>query len=339
LYVGITRAEDTLLVSGHHWGSTGIKPRGPSDFLCELKEVIDRSAEAGDPCGVVECWAPEPADGERNPLHDNVVEAIWPADPLASRRGDVERGAALVAQAMSVDTAGAGTDVEGWAADVDALLAERARAGRPAARILPGQMSVSGLVELARDPMGAAQRLTHCLPTRPDPHALLGNAFHAWVQKFYGAEWLFDLGDLPGAADADVGDTRELAALQAAFAESPWAARAPLAIEVPFEMPIGETVIRGRIDAVFADPDGGVTIVDWKTGQPPRGPEATRQAAVQLAVYRLAWAAMSGCPESSVRAAFHYVRIGATVAPGELPGSTELAGLLAGSRADHDVAV
>ena len=84
LYVGITRAEDTLLVSGHHWGSTGIKPRGPSDFLCELKDVIDRSAEAGDPCGVVERWAPEPADGERNPLHDNVIEAIWPVDPLAS---------------------------------------------------------------------------------------------------------------------------------------------------------------------------------------------------------------------------------------------------------------
>jgi DNA helicase-2/ATP-dependent DNA helicase PcrA len=339
LYVGITRAEDTLLVSGHHWGSTGIKPRGPSEFLCELKDVIDRSAEAGDPCGVVECWAPEPADGERNPLHNNVVEAVWPADPLAARRGDVERGAELVAQAMSVDTGGAGTDVEGWAADVDALLAERARAGRPPARILPGQMSVSGLVELARDPVGAAQRLTHRLPTRPDPHALLGNAFHAWVQKFYGAEWLFDLGDLPGAADSDVGDTRELAALQAAFAESPWAARTPVAIEVPFEMPIGDTVVRGRIDAVFADPDGGVTIVDWKTGQPPRGPEATRQAAVQLAVYRLAWAALSGCPESSVRTAFHYVRTGATVAPDELPDSTELAGLLAGSRADHDVAV
>jgi DNA helicase II / ATP-dependent DNA helicase PcrA len=338
LYVGITRAEDTLLVSGHHWGSTGIKPRGPSDFLCELKDVIDRSAEAGDPCGVVDCWAPEPADGERNPFHNNVVEAIWPADPLAARRGDVERGALLVAEAMSVDTGGGGTDVEDWAADVDALLAERARAGRPPARILPGQLSVSGLVELARDPVGAAQRLMHRLPTRPDPHALLGNAFHAWVQKFYGAEWLFDLADLPGAADSDVGDTRELAELQAAFAGSSWAPRTPVAIEVPFEMPIGETVVRGRIDAVFADPDGGVTIVDWKTGQPPRGPEATRQAAVQLAVYRLAWAALSGCPESSVRTAFHYVRNGATVAPNELPDSTELAGLLADSRADHDVA-
>ena len=339
LYVAITRAEDTLLVSGHHWGSTGIKPRGPSEFLCELKDVIDRSAANGDPCGIVEIWAPPPADGERNPLHNKVVEAIWPADPLAARRGDVERGASLVADAMSANTAGAGTDVEGWAADVDALLVERARAGRPPARIFPGQLSVSGLVDLARDPAGAAQRLMHRLPTRPDPHALLGNAFHSWIQKFYGAEWLFDLGDLPGAADSDVGDIEELAVLQAAFAGSRWATRTPVAVEVPFEMPIGDTVVRGRIDAVFADPDGSVTIVDWKTGQPPHGPQAMRQAAVQLAVYRLAWAALSGCPESSVRAAFYYVRTGATVVPDELPDSTELAALVADSNGDRDVAV
>ena len=357
LYVAITRAEDTLLVSGHHWGSAGIKPRGPSDFLCELKGVIDRSAAAGDPCGVAEQWAPAPADGERNPLRDNVVEAMWPADPLAARRGDVERGAALVAKAMSADKAQASADIDGppqagggtplrsgdptlwgnapWAADVDALLAERARSALgappacagPPARTPPSQLSVSGLVDLARDPAGAVQRLMHRLPTRPDPHALLGNAFHAWVQQFYGAEWLFDLGDLPGAADSDVGDTQELAALQTAFAESRWAARTPVAVEVPFEMPIGDTVVRGRIDAVFADPDGGVTVVDWKTGEPPHGPEAMRQAAVQLAVYRLAWAALSQVPESSVRTAFYYVRTGATVAPDELPDPAQLAGL------------
>ncbi|OIN78962.1 ATP-dependent helicase [Mycobacterium malmoense] len=328
LYVAVTRAEDTLLVSGHHWGSTGIKPRGPSEFLCELKAVIDRSAEAGDPCGVVEQWAPEPAGGDQNPLRDNVVEAIWPADPLAARRADVERGAALVAKAMSADDK-ANADVDGWAADVDALLAERARSESSAVRTLPSQLSVSGLVDLARDPAGAAQRLMYRLPTRPDPHALLGNAFHAWVQQFYGAEKLFDLGDLPGAADSDVGDTRELAALQAAFLQSRWATRTPVAVEVPFEMPIGDTVVRGRIDAVFADPDGGVTVVDWKTGEPPHGAEAMRQAAVQLAVYRLAWAALSGIPESSVRTAFYYVRTGATVAPAELPDPAELAGLSA----------
>jgi DNA helicase II / ATP-dependent DNA helicase PcrA len=338
LYVGITRAEDTLLVSGHHWGSTGIKPRGPSDFLCELKDVIDLSAAAGDPCGVVEQWAAAPPDGERNPLRDSVVEAMWPADPPAGRRGDVEGGAALVAQAalaQSAVPAPSDADVDGWVADVDALLAERACAARPSVRALPSQLSVSALVDLARDPAGAAQRLMHRLPTRPDPHALLGNAFHAWVQRFYGAERLFDLGDLPGAADSDVGDTEELAALQAAFGGSQWAARTPIAVEVPFEMPIGDTVLRGRIDAVFADPDGGATVVDWKTGEPPRGPDALRQAAVQLAVYRLAWAALSGCPESSVRAAFYYVRTGVAVVPDDLPDPAELTALLAVSAGGH----
>ncbi len=328
LYVAITRAEDTLLVSGHHWGATGIKPRGPSDFLCEIKAVIDDSAAAGDPCGTVEHWAPAPADGERNPLRDNVIEAVWPADPLSGRRNDVEHGAALVNQALRADVTETGVDVDGWAADVDALLAERARLARPPARALPSQLSVSSLVGLARDPAATAQRLRHRLPSRPEPHALLGNAFHAWVQKFYGAECLFDLGDLPGAADSDVGDSADLAALQEAFAESPWAARTPVAVEVPFEMPIGDTLVRGRIDAVFADPDGGATVVDWKTGEPPRGPEAMRQAAVQLAVYRLAWAALAGVPESAVRTAFYYVRARTTVVPDELPSDAEIAGLL-----------
>ncbi|MGH3557525.1 MAG: ATP-dependent helicase [Mycobacterium sp.] len=332
LYVAITRAEDTLLLSGHHWGATGIKPRGPSDFLCELKDAIDRSAAGGEACGVIEHWAPAPADGERNPLRDSVIESIWPVDPLGARRTDVERGAALVAVAMSVDTPApaADADTEGWAADVDALLDERARAAQPPTRTLPGQLSVSSLVDLARDPDDAVLRLMRRLPARPEPHALLGNAFHDWVQRFYGADRLFDLGDLPGAADTDTvqSDAEELAALQAAFLGSPWAARTPLAVEVPFEMAVGATVVRGRIDAVFADPDGGATVVDWKTGEPPHGPEAVRHAAIQLGVYRLAWAALNGCPESLVHTAFHYVRTGVTVVPDALPEPEELAALL-----------
>ncbi|MGH3576626.1 MAG: PD-(D/E)XK nuclease family protein, partial [Mycobacterium sp.] len=332
LYVAITRAEDTLLLSGHHWGATGIKPRGPSDFLCELKDAIDRSAAAGEACGVIEYWAPAPADGERNPLRDSVIESIWPVDPLGARRTDVERGAALVAAAMSVDAPApaADADTEGWAADVDALLDERARAAQPPTRTLPSQLSVSSLVDLARDPDDAVLRLMRRLPARPEPHALLGNAFHDWVQRFYGADRLFDLGDLPGAADTDTvqSDAEELAALQAAFLGSPWAARTPLAVEVPFEMAVGATVVRGRIDAVFADPDGGATVVDWKTGEPPHGPEAVRHAAIQLGVYRLAWAALNGCPESLVHTAFHYVRTGVTVVPDALPEPEELAALL-----------
>jgi DNA helicase-2/ATP-dependent DNA helicase PcrA len=333
LYVAITRSEDTLLLSGHQWGATGIKPRGPSDFLCELKDIIDESVAVRDPCGVIEHWAPAPADGDRNPLRDNVHEATWPVDPLGGRRADVQRGAALVAAATSADAPAATADIdtEEWAADVDALLNERARAAHPPAQTLPSGLSVSSLVDLARDPEHAAQRLMRRLPTRPEPHALLGNVFHDWVERFYGAERLFDLSDLPGAADTDIAqrDTEELAALQEAFLASPWAARTPVAVEVPFEMAIGSTVVRGRIDAVFAEPDGGATVVDWKTGEPPRGSEAARQAAIQLGVYRLAWAALSGCRESLVRTAFHYVRSGNTVVPDVLPGPEELAALLA----------
>ena len=132
LYVAITRAEDTLLLSGHHWGASEAKPRGPSTFLEELKEIIERADAAGEPCGVVEQWAPAPADGEPNPLRDNVVEAVWPVDPAGSRRDDVGRGAALVASAMSGESGDEPVDGdEGWASDVDALLAERNRVRRP----------------------------------------------------------------------------------------------------------------------------------------------------------------------------------------------------------------
>ncbi|MGA9492516.1 MAG: 3'-5' exonuclease, partial [Mycobacterium sp.] len=332
LYVAITRAEDTLLLSGHQWGATGIKPRGPSESLLELKDIIDESAAAGEPCGVIEQWAPEPAAGDRNPLRDSAREAIWPVDPLGSRRADVQRGAALVTAAMTADIPVdiEDADPEDWAADVDALLDERARVAQPPVHPLPSGLSVSSLVDLARDPEHAAQRLTRRLPARPEPHALLGNAFHDWVERFYGTERLFDLADLPGAADADIAqrDAEQLDELQQAFLASPWAARTPVAVEVPFEMAIGSRVVRGRIDAVFAEPDGGATVVDWKTGERPRGAEAERQAAIQLGVYRLAWAGLSGCDKSLVRTAFHYVRSGATAIPDTLPEPDDLAALL-----------
>ncbi|CAN5452706.1 ATP-dependent DNA helicase AdnB [soil metagenome] len=329
LYVAITRAEDTLLLSGHHWGATESKPRGPSDFLVELKDIIDSAAADGTPCGEVEHWAAVPADGESNPLRDKVVEAIWPSDPAGARRSDVEAGAALVRSAIE---AGAPDpeDVDQWSVDVDALLAERDRVPEPALTTLPGQLSVSSLVELSRDRPGAIRRLHRRLPVRPDPNALLGTAFHDWVQRFYGAERLFDLEDLPGAVDGELAaaDAEELADLQAAFMASPWAARTPIDVEVPFEMAIGGHVVRGRIDAVFADKDGGITVLDWKTGAPPAGEDAQRQAAIQLGVYRLACAALHGCPESSVRAVFHYVRTGHTVVPDALPGRGELVRLV-----------
>ncbi len=327
LYVAITRSEDTLLLSGHHWGMHELKPRGPSEFLCEIRDIVEASASGGRPCGQVEQWAPTPADGEPNPLRDSVIEALWPPPPQPATEARLQRGAELVVAAMAKPCRPGGPDPYGWAADVDALLAERHAARVPPPVLVPSRVSVSSLVDLGRDAERAVRRLNRRLPAPGGAHASLGTAFHDWVQRFYGAERLFDLDDLPGAADGDMArvHAEELAELQGAFAASPWAMRTPLDVEVPFEMAIGGRVVRGRIDAVFADSDGGFTVVDWKTGA---ADGAGRHAAIQLGVYRLAWAALHGCAESSVRAVFHYVRGGHTVVPDVLPGAGELAALL-----------
>jgi DNA helicase-2/ATP-dependent DNA helicase PcrA len=77
------------------------------------------------------------------------------------------------------------------------------------------------------------------------------------------------------------------------------------------------------MDAVFADPDGGWTVVDWKTGALPDD-DRLPALAVQLAAYRLAWAALSGSDIADVRAVFHYVAHNRTIRP---PDLLDMAGL------------
>ncbi|WP_078869219.1 UvrD-helicase domain-containing protein [Streptomyces sp. NRRL B-1347] len=84
-YVTFTRPRSLLLGSGHWWGPTQKKPRGPSDFLTAL---YDHCA-AGH--GEIEAWADEPQDGEENPaLREAAADHAWPLplDPasLARRR-------------------------------------------------------------------------------------------------------------------------------------------------------------------------------------------------------------------------------------------------------------
>jgi DNA helicase-2/ATP-dependent DNA helicase PcrA len=105
---------------------------------------------------------------------------------------------------------------------------------------------------------------------------------------------------------------------------------------VPFETSVAGTVLRGRIDAVFADPDGGWTVIDWKTGAEPSA--ANEKAVVmQLAAYRLAWSELMDVPIERVRAAFHYVRTGRTIAPDRLPDAVALAHLIRSAGAGQEL--
>src|SRR3712207_1881133 len=118
------------------------------------------------------------------------------------------------------------------------------------------------------------------------------------------------------------------------FLASPWADRQPVEVEVPFETPLGPLTLRGRIDAVFDDGDGGFEVVDWKTGPPPSGTELTA-AAVQLAAYRLGWSRLTGVPVERVSAGFHHVAAGVTVRPVDLLDEAGLLALVTG-RVDEE---
>jgi DNA helicase II / ATP-dependent DNA helicase PcrA len=324
-YVALTRAEHTLLVSAYWWGRTGTKPKGPSAFFTEIAELV--------PAEHTERAAPPPAEDEENPLANADRTALWPADPLALGRDDVREGATLVRSAMADLRSGAGQlmleeDPEGWEADTDVLLAELAATAAGAEQVmLPPSMSVSQLVELAKSPEALARRLRRPLPFPPNPTARRGTAFHAWLEKRFGSRALLDLDELPGSADGDAAPDADLDALKDAFLSSAWAERVPHEVEVPFTCDVAEMSLRGRMDAVFADTDGGWTVIDWKTGALPRDEELPALT-VQLAAYRLAWASLSAVPVDRVRAAFHYVRQNRTIRAADLLDADGLRDLL-----------
>jgi DNA helicase-2/ATP-dependent DNA helicase PcrA len=99
-------------------------------------------------------------------------------------------------------------------------------------------------------------------------------------------------------------------------------------VEAPFELLVAGVLIRGRVDAVFATPDGGIDVIDWKTGTPPRGRAEASARAVQLAAYRLAFARLYGFELTRVGAAFHYVRDNLTLRPTDLLGAEALESLI-----------
>jgi len=348
-YVAVTRASYLLLVSGYWWGATGSTRMGPSVFLREIHAACE--AHPRHPGYHIAHWAPEPEEDATNPLLATPPSAPWPDTAAeapvpgaqlelsaasaegADRQSAVIEGADLVHQAL----AGAADDwlhategvalpepdrtrPAGWALDERLLLAERAAHHRENRNDveLPAHLSVSTLVAMARDVHEVARRIRRPMPRPPAPHLRRGTAFHRWLEELYGQQRLLDTTELPGAADEDAAPDTDFDELRAAFTASDWADRTPEEVEVSFETHLADRLIRGRIDAVFHNPDNTWTVVDWKTGRPPRDATERRVVAVQLAAYRLAWSRLKSVEVSKVSAAFHYVRENRTERPADL---------------------
>lgn len=319
-YVAYTRARHRMLLTAPVW-STGTRPRVTSRFLEEVRVLPGVRART---------WLdmPDPDDPDQmtNPRLAEQLTATWPVARDERRRAVLDVSTALLSarEASSQGLLPMGVGEDRWGELLELLLAERAERSRhQGGTPVPEHLSTSSLVELASDPDGFRRRLRRPLPTPPASQARVGTAFHAWVEQHYAAATLVDLHDLE--LD-DTAEPADLEHLRRTFLASEWADRSPLEVEVALETVVGGRSVRGRVDAVFPDADGGVTIVDWKTGSPGSA-EQQRQRALQLAVYRIAYARLTGRDPELVRAAFFYARSGETVRP-PLPGEQEVEALV-----------
>ncbi|GAA4093350.1 hypothetical protein GCM10023066_32690 [Nocardioides kongjuensis] len=327
-YVAFTRAAHRLAVTSYQWGPRKT-PYGPSSYQESVREVLTSWGLAPEP------WLVRPGKGAANPYDAEDPSRPWPVDGVGEEARLRLEAATRVAQAdpdapdpdLDVLTA---ARVAEWDAEIDQLLREArlaAGAGSAVEVPLPSSLSATALGRLRDDPEGFARDLARPMPRPPAPAARFGTRFHAWVEARFGQQGLFDPDELAGRADAGIDDEADLKELIVRFEEGPFGSREPHAVEAPFALVLGagegrRQVVRGRIDAVYVEPDGSYLVVDWKT--------SSRQDAdaLQLALYRLAWAELEGVDPERVRAGFFYVRTGELVVHDELPGREEVEALL-----------
>ena len=315
-YVAITRARHRLLLTGSFW-SSGVTVRTPSRFLVEL-------AGAGVIPSVPEC-----SIHEANPLGDQLEMLVWPRDPLGSRRPVVEAGALAVRTATPV--------VLGpWQEELRMLLAERRerRLGALPA-VAPVRIPASRFADHLSRPAQVSTALQRPMPQPPHRSAQLGTRFHSWVEERFGdggSTAPFDDDMIPGhAALQGIAETR-LAALQTTFEASPWAGQRPVEVEREIHFPFEGAIIVCKIDAVFellprtgtGDATRRFEIVDWKTGRLPTAGAQLEEKQLQLALYRLAYAAWRGIQPECVDAVFYFVAENRVVRPRFLPDEAEL---------------
>ena len=334
LYVALTRAEDTLLLSGHHWGATEIQAARAVGV--PLRDQGHHRAPRPPPASRA-AWSstgrPHPPTVSRTRCGTTSSRRCGRSTRWAARRGDVRaRRARWCAAAM------AGTDrrrpavrrSDGWAADVDALLAERAARRRAApGRRCPPQLSVSSAGRTRPRPRrrGAPADAAGCRPgrTRTPCWAPLSTTGCSGSTAPSGCST---------STTCPARSTRRRRATPRASPScrtrscaSPWAARTPVDVEVPFEMvdrrhrgagPHRRGVRRRRRRRDRR------RLEDRRAARPTRRPAGTPRFSSRSTGWR--GPALRGCPASPVRAAFHYVRSGRTVAPESLPEADELGG-------------
>ncbi len=313
-YVAVTRARTHLICTTSLWrgGKEAVSPSMLYEVVLEVakshggKILFDFELEAN----------------AKNPKLENPTTKIWPRDPLGDNREKFDAANTLVRESSPHDlSTSEESETQSWIRDAHALINEMKTSKEKAPVFLPPRLSVSTLVALRENPQELALSIRRPMPRPQDEYSRRGTVFHLWVEKHFGQGTLFDEDDLDPIDQLEPDQTLE--GLKATWLASEWGTRQPHAVEVPFETMVAGVLVRGRIDAVYKS-DDHFEVVDWKTGSKKLG----ESAAIQLAMYRLAWAKLAGVDVSKVSAAFHYVPTGITDRPTDLLSEKDLNDLL-----------
>jgi DNA helicase-2/ATP-dependent DNA helicase PcrA len=195
--------------------------------------------------------------------------------------------------------------------------------------VLPTRLSVSTLLYLAKEPQELALRIRRPMPNHIDKYARRGTEFHLWLENHFNHPSLISMDELfnQSLQAVDLQSDAPLEKLQSSWLASEWAAKTPADIEFGFETMIDGILIRGRIDAVYKLGNDKYEVVDWKTGKVKSGDDL-ETAAIQLAMYRLAYSKLKSVPIENISAAFHYVADNQTVRPADIMNQEQLKALI-----------
>jgi DNA helicase-2/ATP-dependent DNA helicase PcrA len=203
--------------------------------------------------------------------------------------------------------------------DIELLLGERlSNLTRLDQVELPIRVNASGFKDYVLDPNKAANKIMRPVPEAPYQATRAGTIFHNMMEERFAhlartlatADNIDDLGLQIAAeqlASVDLAVHQEkIAQLQQNFAKSEWANKQPAFVEIEIQLAVENNIFICKLDAVF-ETDFGFEVVDWKTGASPTSQSEEDERVLQLALYRVAFAALKRLPLEKVSACLYYV--------------------------------
>lgn len=205
---------------------------------------------------------------------------------------------------------------------------------------LPATLTPSKISAFTSCPLAFRLSVIEHLPEPPSPAAVLGTVVHRALQLLYTyaapaeRDLRRALSALEDAFDEMEGDeelvaleldeeardalSRKAAALIERYfeLEDPAAVR-PVGLELDLQVEVDGLMLRGIIDRLDVLPDGGLAVVDYKTGRAPRAEQSkSRLFGVQL--YALLCEAVIGRRPSVVRLLYLRDRVAISTEPTEM---------------------